>query len=226
MLPELDYKRIILAILLVIISVALMYGMVWLLFLRAPEEATPAPEEATVSSGVLPGLGTGGDIGVVGAGGELPVSGGEEPGAGIGVEEYQPSLVAQGSLTQVESIIDEKIRDVSLEASGLSYLSAEDDKFYHLLSNGDKLALAVESFPFVDKVTWSTDGRKVILEYPDGANIIYDFTKNKKTTLPKGMEDAVFDSSSDNIAYKYLGGKAEDNWLVRSEEHTSELQSH
>ena len=69
MLPVLDYKRIILAILIVVIGLGLIIGMIWLLFLRTPEEIIPVNVNIS-PGGELPGTGTGGEPGVVGLAGE------------------------------------------------------------------------------------------------------------------------------------------------------------
>ena len=221
MLPVLDYKRIILAVLLLVIGIGLIGGMFWLVFLRRPADITPVNTDTAGLGGGLPGTGAGTGAGIIGAGGTLPGggTGATGSGAGEGAEGQDTiSQIAQGSLTQVTGVLKEKLVGVNLEANGFNYLSAEDNKFYRWsLSGKNKLPLSQETFAYVDDVTWSPDGRKVILEYPDGSNIVYDFTRNKKATLPTGAEDLEFDSSSDNIAYKFVGGNEEDNWLVVSD---------
>ena len=224
MLPALNYKRIVLAILLVIVSAGLLFGIIWLVFLRAPID-DDVPGTGVVRPGdVLPGTGVGPGGGVIGPGGILP--GGEvDVGDGLRPGEFKPAAVADGSLTQVKSLTDERVKEVNLTGTGFSYLSGEDDKFYRLLLDGTKLPLSDEDFPYVESAVWSADSSKIILEYPDGANIIYDFNKNKKTTLPLGLEDPVFDSSSDKIAYKYIGSREEDNWLVVSDTDNSQAEA-
>jgi len=222
MLPTLDYKRILLAILLVIISIGLLFGIIWLIFLRQPLEQPSQGEPTAGPGGSLPGIGTGAPGSVVGPGGILPGSAGNEPigetSGQTGDELAQMSEVARGSLTRAYNLTETSVNEITLTGSGFNYLSKEDDKFYRLSFDGsNRLPLATEAFPYVDKVTWSADGEKVILEYPDGANIVYDFTKNKKVTLPTGAEGFSFDSSGDNLAYKFIGSREEDNWLVVSD---------
>lgn len=223
MLPALDYKRIFLAVLLVVISLGLLVGIFWLVFLRSagPEEL---PEGGVViPGGALPGTELGGGT-LVGPGGTLPGTEGIPTGE-LGAGEAGISDIASGSLTQVKSLVDEEVKEVNLSTSGFNFLSGEDDKFYRLLSTGGKVQLTEEEFPYVESVSWSADGNKVILEYPDGANIVYDFTQNKKVTLPQGLEDPAFDNSSKNIAYKYIGATEEDNWLVVSDVANTEAKA-
>jgi len=222
MLPTLDYKRILLAILLVIISIGLLFGIIWLIFLRQPVEQPSQNEPTAGSRGNLPDIGTGEPGGVISPGGTLPGSTGNEPIGGTngqtGQELAQMSEVARGSLTKVYNLAEVPIDEVTLASSGFNYLSGEDSKFYRLSFDGNnRLPLATEAFPYVDRITWSADGAKAILEYPDGANIVYDFTKNRKVTLPTGAEGFSFDASGDNIAYKFIGSREEDNWLVVSD---------
>ena len=220
MLVDLNYKKIILAVLIIVISLGLLFGVIWLVFVRDSGDIEPRGGLVT-PGGILPGTGTGTGGGVIGPGGILP---GSEGGDG-GDEVVKTSEVADGSLTLVERLIDDEVKEVNLTGGGFSYLSVEDDKFYRLLKDGSKLPLSAEAFPYMESAVWAPDSSKVILEYPDGANIIYDFTKNKKTTLPLGMEDPAFDSQADNIAYKYVTDIEENNWLVVSDTDNSAAEA-
>ena len=222
MLSELNYKRIILAILLVIISAGLIFGIVWLIFLRPGSNIGEEPGEITSTGGTLPGTGLGDGGNLLGQlGGRLP---GEDLTGSIGGIDQgraparaEISEVASGSFTKANILNDESVKGVkkNKEADSFNYLSAEDNKFYRISSEGgEKILLSAETFPFVDKVTWSPDGDKVVLQYPDGAAVSYDFTTNQKTTLPTGLEGPSFDQSANNIAYKFISSREEDNWLV------------
>ena len=113
--------------------------------------------------------------------------------------------------------LDDKVNEIDITGRGFNFLSGEDNKFYYLSKDGKKEALSQDAFPFVDKVAWSNDGNKVVLSYPDGSNLYYDFTSNKKITLPAGAEDFSFDSDSNEIAYKFVNNSSENNWLVVSD---------
>lgn len=221
-LPSLDIKRILLAILLIVISVALAGGIIWLVFLRTPAEVGPGGGVVS-PGGTLPGTGEGEGGKVIQPGGKLTGEDGEiiEIPADIS-EETRPTAVAQGSLTEVGSLMAEAVGAINYSGRSFNYLSGEDGRFYRLSLDGtEKFLLSEESFKFVDKAVWSPDGDKVIMEFPDGANIIYDFNKNKKTTLPSGAEDFTFDRDSEQIAYKYVGSTEDENWLVVSDTNNS-----
>jgi len=214
-LSELDYKKIILAILILIVTLGLLFGLVWLFFLR-DNGVEPTEQVVTVTpGGTLPISGSGDGVNVVGPGGRLT---GETP---VTVDDFYDAdgnlrlaEIANGSITVVNSLLDEVVSDINASGVGLSFLSGEDNKFYYLGSDGKKILLSQEAFPFVDEVVWSNDSNKIVLSYPDGSNIYYDFTKNKKVSLPAGAENFSFDSNSDNIAYKFVNNTSENNWLV------------
>ena len=143
-LPELDYKKIVLAILLLVVSVFLIVGVIWLVFVHQPgEPVSPGGEvPGEVPGGGLPEAGGGGGGNIVGPGGTLPGSGGGSlvgdlndltGGTGGVVDE-----VASGSLTKTSGLIDEDVVAVDYRGDSLNYLSGEDNKFYQLSLDGEE----------------------------------------------------------------------------------------
>jgi hypothetical protein len=63
-----------------------------------------------------------------------------------------------------------------------------------------------------------------VLEYPDGSNIVYDFSTNKQVTLPKELEDFSFNASATQVAGKWVGKTADENWLMVSNADGSNLR--
>ncbi len=222
MLNELDWKKIALGIVLIVLGLVLFFGIFWLVFLRdEPDQTGPTNGGGVVlPGGSLPEIGSG-DGRIVGQPGRLIGEGGDERGS-----ISQPTKTAQGSFTQVEGLIKERVDGITFNQGGFRYLSGQDNRFYYIDKNGQtKYRLSDDEFPFVEKVVWAPDGNKVILEYPDGANIVYDFEKNKKTSLPTGGEDFVFDKESRRIGYKFIGSSKEDNWLVVSQANNTNSQA-
>ncbi|MBT4210176.1 MAG: hypothetical protein HOE19_04695 [Candidatus Komeilibacteria bacterium] len=124
------------------------------------------------------------------------------------------SDVANGGLTTVSELIPNEVRGITSSPDGLQYYDTETQKFYRINENGEIEELSNKLFYKVDKVTWSGNGDKAILEYPDGSNILYDFKTGRQVTLPSEMEDFGFDASNNKIAAKWIGAHEEDNWLV------------
>jgi len=98
--------------------------------------------------------------------------------------------------------------------SNIRYYNSSDGKFYHLNNNGTTSELSEKTFYNVNKVTWANNNDKAVLEYPDGSKIVYDFEKEKQTTLPKHWEEFSFSSAGDQIAAKSMGLSPENRWLV------------
>jgi len=218
----LNYKRIILGFLILIIGICLLFGVFWLIFFRSAATPDEEADEAVVIGGELPEVGPAGELGKMTSGGILPQgTSGDEATMDdkYGLEEtYTIGNIANGSLTQVVSVIDEEFIDVNLAGNSLNYLSSDDNKFYWVALDGKKRTLLSDKeFPYVEEIFWSPDGKKVILEYPDGANIYYDIARDKQITLPVGVTEPAWRGDSDKIAYEYIGANEDDNWLVVSD---------
>ncbi|NTU99327.1 hypothetical protein HGA64_04995, partial [Candidatus Falkowbacteria bacterium] len=72
--------------------------------------------------------------------------------------------------------------------------------------------------------TWSPNKNKAVLEYPDGANIIYDFDKQKQITLPSHWKDFSFSPSGDQIVFKSMGQDVDNRWLATVNEDGSQIK--
>ncbi len=231
MLPALNYKRIFLAILLVLVSLALIFGVVWLIFIRPGANVNQPVTNTGQYGGNLPASGEGGEGNIAEGGGRLPESWGEQTGGATSetgeIQAVEVSEVAKGAFTKANTLSEGmEIKSVSQEADGFNFLSAEDNKFYRIyVDDGKKITLSDEEFPFVEEVTWASGGQKVALQYPDGAVITYDFTTGKKTTLPTGADDLSFNQSAESIAYKYVTDNEDDNWLVVSDVATTKAEA-
>jgi len=96
---------------------------------------------------------------------------------------------------------------------GVRYYQPSSGFFYKRLGNGTSVPLSDRQFNNVEKVTWSNKD-KAVIEYPDGANIVYDFVKQQQYTLPAQLKEFVFNDQADVLAAKVEGPLIEDNWLV------------
>lgn len=116
----------------------------------------------------------------------------------------------------VKQIVDQSVTYPSLSqgSGGLRYYNNSDGKFYHLTTDGQIKALSDQTFYNVNKVTWAAKNDKAVLEYPDNSKIIYNFEKQKQTTLPKHWSDFSFSPDSSQLAAKSIGLAPENRWLV------------
>ncbi|MDD3285678.1 MAG: hypothetical protein PHG95_03545 [Patescibacteria group bacterium] len=216
------YKKIWL-LLAFIAFVGLMIYLIWIAFFRNPV-TSPA---ITDISGNIGGLNTADD----GSGnyssstGDGRLNGSDDANTGSGQNNGQISADAPtgneisdralGGVTKVTALTSDPVLDPTMTSNGeLRYYNQNDGKFYKLDSNGDLLAISDKVFHQVSNVTWSTDGNKAILEYPDGSKITYDFQTQKQVTLPKHWEDFSFSPSGNQISAKSIGNDVENRYLI------------
>lgn len=185
-------KRILLIIGFIGIVILLAFLIVTVLF-RAPSvtvEPEPGVEQGT---GSLPGAQTG-QPNVI-PGGE----GGEEPGV------LQPSQVAEGGLTFVTRLTASEVTAPNINGNSLAYYDPADGKFYTIDANGNVIALSNATFPEAESVLISDNAQVAAIEFPDGSNVIYDFSTESQTTLPSHWEDFDFSPDSDEVITKSVG---------------------
>lgn len=137
----------------------------------------------------------------------------------------KPSEIAKGGLTQTTEIgkAPSLGATLSIDGSDLRYYNKSDGKFYSLDKNGNSTLLVDKVFHNVEKVTWSNNNEKAILEYPDGANIIYNFNTNKQITLPKHWEEFDFSPNNDQLVMKSIGLDPSNRWLAVTNEDGSKV---
>ncbi len=136
------------------------------------------------------------------------------------------SPIAKGGLTQTK-ILNQKPTfkpTVSKDGKSIQFYNKEDGKFYRINEKGEIIPLSDKIFYDVQNVTWSPNKNKAIIEYPDGANILYDFDTQKQITLPKHWENFDFSPDGDKIVLKSLGLDPDSRWLVVANEDGSKAK--
>lgn len=144
----------------------------------------------------------------------------EQPSAGLPSETNLPAsqaaAVASGGLTQTYELSKTPGFAAALSANGsdLQYYNKQDGKFYRVTKDGQESLLSDDSFHEVEKITWSPEKNKAILEYPDQAKIIYDFTSKKQISLPKHWKDFNFSPDGSKIVMKSMADDQDNRWLA------------
>ncbi len=132
-----------------------------------------------------------------------------------------PSEVANGGATSVTEVSNQSSSGLTgiADRSGLQYYDQATGQFFKLSADGTtKSLLTGDTYPGVQTVAWSPDGKQAILSFPDDSKVLYDFSTKKQTTLPKELHDFSFSPQSDQIVSKYLDPNNTDNqWLVISQ---------
>jgi len=137
------------------------------------------------------------------------------------------SPIAVGGITQIKKISNHNTRAASASSKGdaLQYYNQNDGKFYTVTSDGKIQKLSDKQFFNVEKVEWSPSKQKAIIEYPDGANIIYNFKTEKQITLPTHWEEFKFSPRGDKIIMKSIGLDPNNRWLAIANEDGSGAKS-
>lgn len=134
-------------------------------------------------------------------------------GASLGVDETGQQI------RRVNTVVDTDISNATVDArtNEPKFYNQQDGHFYKLDATGQPILLSEKIFFNVDTVTWSPTKNESIIEYPDGANIYYNFETEKQVTLPTHWDDFSFANTGDKIAAKSLGFSAENRWIISSD---------
>jgi len=191
-----------------IILVILLGYLLYYLLLRP--SITPTPP--TNVNGGFPGGLPGANVNVNRPVGEN-VNGGLAPSANLPTNEVSP--VARGGVTQAKTLVSTPTVGATMSSDGkdLFYYSKADGKFYKVDANGAITSLTDKIFHNVDKVYWSPQKDKAVLEYPDGSNISYNFATSKQVTLPKQWQDFSFSPTNDRLAFENMTIDEESRYL-------------
>lgn len=206
-----DKKRLLFLIGFLTLTVMLGAALYFVFFRDTPTTLPPTPPQTgTSTGGAFPDAGVGTpNIPVIDPETGLPV-----PDAVIPINQlpFQEEPVAR-----VEQVVEQTVVGATLSGNrNLQFYSDRDGKFYRLDANGNAQALSDQIFFDVDTVNWSPNSNEAIIEYPDGANIYFNFDTEKQVTLPKHWEDFSFSDEGDQLVSKSIGLSPENRWLVVS----------
>lgn len=175
-----------------VVTIAIGLGM-YLLFFRATPSVVPIAETpgAVQTPGGLPTAGSGSPI----------VPGGVVTPPGTG--SLPISQVANGGLTSTITLTTSAVTSPTATANGqVVYYDPGDGKFYTIDTNGKAVALSEAKFPSASNVTFDAAGDVAAVEFPDGSNVVYNFSTGVQSTLPAHWEDFSFSQDGSSIATK------------------------
>ncbi|MBI4434753.1 PD40 domain-containing protein [Candidatus Uhrbacteria bacterium] len=128
------------------------------------------------------------------------------------------TTVAQGGRTFTAPLTDTPANFVRIASDGrLNFYDPTSGRFYRIGADGKPVSLSDRQFPNVKSVAWSPRDDRAILEFPDGANVSYDFRTDRQVTLPAHWEDFSFSPTGDHIAGKSIGFDRENRFLFEAE---------
>ncbi len=198
-------------------GVILIAYLLYYLFLKPSIPSLPSAN-VNGQTGALPQAGLNANIPVGGQAGLLP--GGTNanipgpPATIVGAKVV--SSIASGGITSIKQLNTTFSYAATIDSTGtnLLYYDKASGQFFRLTPDGQLVTVNKEIFYQVENITWAPDKEKAVLEYPDGANIIYDFATNKQITLPKHWEDFSFSPDSTQLVFKSLGSSEDNRWLA------------
>jgi len=200
------FKKILLGILFLAVVVGIGYAIYFVFFKPATSPVAP-----TVNTNVNK---PGGALNPSGGGANLPYV----PPLTGGGNLNPASPVARGGATVSPTLVSDQTLGLVLGADGktVRYYDQATGKFMTVDAKGNIVALSDQTFPSVQKVTWSTDGTKVVMEFPDGSKLSYDFAAKKQATIPSTWENFSFSPGADQIAALQVTDSTSGRYLVVS----------
>lgn len=101
------------------------------------------------------------------------------------------------------------------DRSGIQYYDRDKGQFFRSSPDGTRKSLLISTFyPAVERVTWSPNGSKAVLEFPDKSKVVVDFPGGTQATLPQESEGFSFSPDSARLAFKFIGANPDDRFLV------------
>jgi hypothetical protein len=207
---------------LIIGFIAVVGGIGWLLwfvfFAPALTPTPPAPDDqatATTSPDLPsagPGTGSGSGTGTGGGTGNLPgTSATDSDNTSAGSATPSPSGPRTITATP---LVDTAAQFPQQSGNNARFYDSTNGQFFTITADGRATPLTDQRFYNVEQVTWSTDGARAVLEYPDGANIVYNFVTGEQATLPAHWEEFSFSPAGTQIATKSIGTDRDSRWLI------------
>jgi WD40 repeat protein len=202
------YKKIFLVIGFLAVVFLLAY-LLYALFFKPSLDISQPIDTAPAVPGTFPQAGTGpGQIVAPSDNQQFPIIPAEK----------KPDEIASGGLTKTEKIFSDSNLGATIGKDGktLQFYNPTEKKFYKISNDGELELLSNQDFFNIENIVWSPNKDKAVIEYPDGAKIIYDFNANKQITLPKHWKDFDFSPAGDKLVLKSMGLDPSNRWLAVS----------
>lgn len=226
------YKKIFLIIGFLAVVIFVGY-LLWSFFFKGIAAPTTEEPAGTSTTEGLPSAGPGGaNVGTTSTGiNGLPTTTGQVTPSigGTGTSASANGTIddrAVGGVTKTTLVNETPSVGTTINKNGqVQYYDSADGKFYKIDSNGKKIALSDKVFYSVSNVTWSSNSDKAVLEYPDGSNVLYNFSTQKQVTLPTHWKDFSFSPDGDKLISKSIGIDSDNRYFVVSNDDGSSAKA-
>lgn len=210
---------------LLIIGAVIGFAFMLYFFFFAPlfgEITLPTATNTSTSTGTLLPSGTSGGINI-----STSTTGGLPTGQNTATNATTPTIPDNGINKQssLKSLVADSVRFSSLSSDGnATYYNPGDCKFYSVTGDGQIKSLSDNKFCGVNNVTWSHTSNKSIMQYPDGSNVMFDFSTGKQIILPQHWQDFSFSPNDQQIAFKSIAIDTENRFLAVGDANGSNLK--
>ena len=142
------------------------------------------------------------------------------------VNQAQVDKVAQGGLTLAETAVSQQAEFAAPTASGsgIRFYDKVQDKFFRIDADGLAKEMSNQIFPEAKEVSWSPQGDKAIITFPDDSKVMYDFDTQEQVTLPKEWDGIEFSPSGEKIGFKNISAEEQARWLAVSSPDGTEVE--
>lgn len=205
-----DRAKLILRLALFLGVTALIATALYFAFFRTPPAVIETPDTSVDANGNLIGAGDATDDGTT-----PDTSTDDDTTTGTGT--LPVADVASGGATTTRLLTTTAIVSPTTTVSGaLAYYNPGDGHFYTINDNGEATLMSQASFPSAETVTFDKGATTAVIEFPDGSNVVYDFTSATQVTLPSHWEDFSFNDDGSAIASKSIGNDTSNRSLILS----------
>lgn len=178
-----------------------------LYFVFFRQESAPEDEVIEDTGTTSGGLPTSGALGDRGATNDV----GDEEDDG----RLPPSEVADGGETFTNLLTNSRIVSPTVTSTGsVAYYDPTDGRFYTIDAEGNVVELSRTQFPQAETVVFADNATAAVIEFPDGSNVIYDFTAAKQVSLPNHWEEFSFSDDGSQVISKSVGSDESNRALV------------
>lgn len=190
------------------ITALLAYGVYFIIF--RPDQRTPitqTPGNSTTEPGTLPTSDTFDNSRIPD---ETPTNTGD-PTLPIA------SPLASGGDTLVTQLTQGRVlAPAGASASSATYYDPNDGYFYRIQKDGGLERFSDSAFPNANNVIVDDSATNAVLEFPDGNNILYNFTSNRQITMPQHWSDFTFSPGGSDVAAKAIADANNASLVVMS----------
>lgn len=208
-----DRRKLLVGLALGALVIVLGVALYFVFFRGAPAEPITPPPVNLVPINAPPFVGPGLNIAPPPINGAIPVP----PVTNVPLAPTIPRI-ATGGRTIATPLTATPAQFTAIRTDGtLRYYDPSSGRFFRIGADGTPTPLSDRTFPNIRNVAWSPRDERGVIEFPDGANILYDFRTETQVTLPAHWGAFSFAPTGDRIAGKSIALDRENRWLFEAD---------